>query len=337
MKTKTLLIILLFFVQFVFAKTITIKFATLAPEGSAWLKVMKDFNKHVQQATQGEVRFKIYPGGVQGDEKDVLRKIRINQLQGAGFTGVGLGEILPEVRILDAPFLFQNDAEVDYVARKFFDKFAADFEKKGYVLLGWAEVGFVYIYTNVPVKTIDDFSGIKMWMWEGDPLAQATFKAFGINPIPLSITDVLTSLQTGLIDGVYTSPLACLALQWFTKVKYMVSVPLANSNGAVLVSKRIFKKLSVPQQKVVREKGLFYFSKLTRLSRRENKASTQRMLSKGLKKIDFSSPEIMNKIQRIGKQARRNLIGKLYSRELLNETEQALADFRRQNENGADK
>jgi len=306
----------------------TIKFATLAPEGSTWLKVMQEFNEAVQKGTNGEVKFKIYSSGKQGDEKDVLRKIRINQLQSAGFTGVGLGEILPEVRILDAPFLFKNHDEVDYAANKFFDKFAKKFEENGFILLGWAEVGFVYIYTNTPVSTIDDFKGVKMWMWEGDPLAGATFKAFNINPTPLSISDVYTSLQTGLVDGVYISPMACVGLQWFTKVKYVVDIPLANSSGAVLVSKRAFDKLTAEQQGAVKEQGRIFFSKLTRLSRRDNVLSTEQLTKRGIKKITFTDQKTLDRIEEIGVQARRDLIGKLYSKELLEEMESAINEFR---------
>ncbi len=326
---KKLLLVLFLLTQLLFAQSVKIKFATLAPEGSTWLKVMKEFSADLLKSTNGQVKFKIYAGGIQGDEKDVLRKMRINQLQSAGFTGVGLGTILPEVRILDAPFLFRNKKEVDFIANTFFDRFARKFEKKGYILLGWAEVGFVYIYTNREVHNVTDFKGVKMWMWEGDPLAEATFRAFGISPIPLSITDVMTSLQTGLIDGVYTSPLACVGLQWFTKVKYVLDVPMANSNGAVLLSKRMFKKLSPEQQAIIKEKGKTYFDKLTRLSRRDNTIAMETMLTKGIRKIEISDSALLNQYYETGKQARRNLVGKLYSAELLNQVESALETFRK--------
>ncbi|MEJ2054458.1 MAG: TRAP transporter substrate-binding protein DctP [Calditrichaceae bacterium] len=285
MKTILVILISLLFISTAFSgDAVKIKFATVAPEGSTWMMVMDEYNKAVQEATNGQVKFQIYAGMVQGDEKDVLRKIRINQLQAGGFTGVGLGTILPEVRILDAPFLFRNYDEVDYIKNKFFDRFASNFEQKGFILLGWAEVGWVYVYTNKPVNNVKEFKGVKMWMWEGDPLAEATFKAFDISPIPLPITDVLTSLQTGMIDGVYTSPLACIALQWYTKIKYMIDVPLTNSNGAALVSKRMFKKLTPDQQKALKDLGRQYFDKLTGLSREDNKKSTKAILKSGVKK-----------------------------------------------------
>jgi len=324
-----LLFILFVLIQLLPAQQIKIKFATLAPEGSTWMNVMKDFSADLLKSTDGKVKFKIYAGGVQGDEKDVIRKIRINQLHSAGFTGVGLGEILPEVRILDTPFLFRNHQEVDFITEKFFDRFAKKFEEKGYILLGWTEVGFVHIYTNQPVQNTEDFKGIKMWMWEGDPLAEATFRAYGISPIPLSITDVMTSLQTGLIDGVYTSSLACAALQWFTKLKYVLDVPLANSNGAVLISKRMFNKLNPQQQNILREKAKQYFGKLTQLSRQDNKTSALKMIEKGMKQITISDPKILKEFDEVGRKARTALVGKLYSAELLNEVETALQEYRK--------
>jgi len=323
-------IILFFLIHFLPAQQIKIKFATLAPEGSTWMNLMKEFSDDLLASSDGQIKFKIYAGGVQGDEKDVIRKIRINQLHSAGFTGVGLGEILPEVRILDSPFLFHNYKEVDFITEKYFDRFSQKFEKKGYVLLGWAEVGFVYIYTNQVVEQVQDFKGVKMWMWEGDPLAEATFRAYDISPIPLSITDVMTSLQTGLIDGVYTAPLACVALQWFTKIKYMLDVPLANSNGAVLVSKRQFNKLNSEQQILLKKKAKHYFGKLTQLSRQDNELSTLKMIENGMQKIDVNDTALIKEYEQVGREARQALVGKLYSQELLDELENALQKFRKE-------
>ncbi len=325
----TLILFFLFtVVSFSFAQKVTIKFATLALEGSTWMEVMNDFAKEVQDKTGGAVKFKIYSGGRQGDEKDVLRKIRINQLHSAGFTGVGLGAILPEVRVLEAPFLFKNHQEVDYINERFFDRFAKGFEKKGFILLGWAEVGFVYVFTNTEIKTIDDFKGLKMWMWEGDPLAEHTFRAFGLSPIPLSVTDVLTSLQTGLIDAVYVAPLACVGLQWFTRVKYMIKPHLTNAIGAVLVSKRIFKKLNADQQKIVKEAGKKYFQKLTELSRKDNEKSIQVMRDQGIRVINISDAATLQAFDEIGAKTRRELVGVLYGKDILEEIETALGEFR---------
>jgi TRAP-type C4-dicarboxylate transport system substrate-binding protein len=312
----------------IFGQAVTIKFATVAPEGSTWMNLMNEYNQAVQKESGGQIKFKIYSGGVQGDEKDVLRKIRIGQLHSGGFTGVGLGEVLPEVRILDNPFLFKSQLEIDGVCDKFFDRFASRFEEKGYILLGFTEVGWVYIFTNKSLQKISDLKGVKMWLWEGDPLAGATFRSLDINPIPLSITDVLTSLQTGLIDGVYTSPLACVALQWFTKTKYMLNRPLTNAMGAVLLSSKVFDKLSPEQQTMLIKISRDYFRRLTELSRQDNEIAIQEMQKRGLIKTDIKDAAVLRQMEEIGVKTRRDLVGKLYDQSLLDEMEKALKEFR---------
>ncbi len=326
---------LVLLVGVIFANT-KIKFATVAPEGSTWMNIMDEFSKAVKDATAGEVEFRIYPGGVAGDELNVLRKIRVGQLHSGGFTGFGLGEILPEVRILDLPFLFQSKEEVDHISGQLFDFFAAKFEDKGFILLGWAEVGFVYTFTNKAINKISDMKGVKMWMWEGDPVAEATFKSFGISPIPLSISDVLTSLQTKLIDGIYVSPLACVALQWHTKVDYMLDLPLANSNGAVLLDKRQYDKLSPEHQTKLRELSLQYFSKLTGMSREDNEKSLKLIKEEGIKFTEITDKKQIDSFYASGRQARRSLVGKLYDEQLLNRVENSLEDFRQNNTAGGE-
>jgi len=327
MRKYMIIVLILLSVGMVFGQT-KIRFATVAPEGSTWMKVMRAYAEAVEDATNNEIEFKIYPGQVAGDEKDVLRKIRIGQLDSGGFTGTGLGEILPEVRIMDSPFLFKSYEEVDFIADQFFDYFSEKFEEKGFILLGWAEVGFVYVFTNKPIKDLEDMNGVKMWMWEGDPIAEATFKAFNISAIPLSITDVLTSLQTNLINGVYVSPYACTVVQWHTRVKYMLDLPLADSNGAVLISKKKFNKLSDTQKEALKKLSREYFGQLTQLSRKDNAESLKLLKETG---ITFTTIEDQNKIDNFyesGKIARRDVIGKLYDEEFLLKVEGLLDKFR---------
>ena len=322
------IIILLITITLTINATTKIKFATVATEGSTWMKVMHELAKAVEDSTNGDVKFKIYPGAVQGDEKDVLRKMRIGQIHSAGFTGFGLGEILPEVRIMDAPFLFNTYEEVDYVSNKLSDHFAQKFEEKGYILLGWAEVGFVYVFTNTPINDIKDMSGVKMWMWEGDPIAEAAFTSMDINPIPLSLTDVLTSLQTNLINGVYISPLAFTALQWHTKVKYMLELPLADSNGAILITKKQFSKLTPEQQNILKYFAAKYLKKLTQLSREDNAKSLELIKKAGIQFTNITDENQLKSFSEAGKKARQSLVGKLFDQEFLTQVENYILDFR---------
>ena len=289
---------------------------------------MREWDAELAQKTGGELKFRFYPGGISGDEKDVVKKIRFGQIHSAGFTGVGLGEIAPEVRVLDAPFLFKDAGEVDHVYQTFDREWRGAFEKNGYVFLGWAEVGFIYFFSNSPVKVSEDLKGIKMWMWEGDPIAEASFKAMGVNPIPLSITDVMTSLQTGLIDGVYSSPLAILALQWFTKTKFMSDFHLANASGAVLISKKFFEALPKDQQDMLISTGQKYLSRLTALSRDENLSAIETLKKNRIQITPASSAKDSQKYQDMGAHARKALAGRLYSEDLLNRVEKSLQELR---------
>ena len=311
-----------------FAQQYTIKFATLATDGTTWLNVMREYDAAVRKESGGRMGFKLYPGGVQGEDKDVMRKIRLGQLHSAGITGVGVGEISPKLRIHDAPFLFENPAEVDYFLKTFESELNAEFTKNDFVNLGWAEVGFVYVLTNKPVRSVADMNGVKMWAWEGDPIAAAAFQALGISPIPLSVTDVLTSLQTGLINGAYTSPLAAVALQWNTRVKYMLNVPLADASGAVVISKKKFDTLPPDLQEILLRNGRKYMGELTRKSREENAAAIQTMKKNGVQVLEVADPKMLKEFAATGKKARQSLVGKLFDQDFLNRVEKAIADFR---------
>ncbi len=306
-----------------------IKFATLAPEGSTWMNVMKEYDQAVRKESGGRLGFRIYPGGVQGEDKDVIRKMRLGQLHSAGLTGVGLGEIAPQVRLLDSPFLFRNYDEVDDIYQKFDSEFENAFRENNFVLLGWAEVGFVYVFSNTPVRSLEDMDGVKMWMWEGDPVAEATFKAFGITPIPLSVVDVLTSLQTGLINGAYISPYAAVALQWNTRVKYMLDVPLADASGAVVVTKKKFDSLPPDLQQILLRNGERYLRELTQQSRDQNKAALLTLQKEGITMTQPVSENAVRQYREAGRRARQMLVGKLYSQEFLDRVENELSDFRK--------
>ena len=313
-----------------FSQQYAIKFATLAPEGSTWMNVMKEFDQAVRKESGGRLGFKIYAGGVQGDEKDVLRKIKLGQLHSAGVTGNGMTTIAPKVRIMDSPFLFKSYNEVDTVFKLFDKEFSRAFEENGFVNLGWAEVGFVYVFTNTPVRQPSDMKSVKMWMWEGDPIAESAFKALGVAPIPLTFTDVLTSLQTGLIDGIYTSPYAAIAFQWFTRVKYMLNIPLADASGAVVIARKKFDELPPDLQEILTRNGKKYMRKLTELSRQDNAKSLTTLKGNGITIIEPPSRETVSSYDEIGRNARRLLAEKLFSEELLNRIEKTVDDYRTQ-------
>jgi TRAP-type C4-dicarboxylate transport system substrate-binding protein len=319
----------LFLPALLFSQKYLIRFATVAPEGSTWLNIMKEYDAAIRNESNGLMGFKVYGGGVAGDEKDVIRKIRLSQYHAAGFTGVGMGEITTKVRIMDAPFLFKKDYnEVDYIYDKYNQEMFNAFWENDFVLLGWAEVGFVYVFTGIPINSASDLKNIKMWIWQGDPVAESAFRAIGITPIPLALTDVFTSLQTGLINGFYTVPLAGISLQWYTKAKYILDVPLANSSGSVLISKKYWDNLPETLRNILLSNGRKYMRKLTELSRLDNEKSLKILQNKGLK-LTKASVKAFEEYQKIGSTARNSLAGSLFPKELLDRFEASLNEYRK--------
>jgi TRAP-type C4-dicarboxylate transport system substrate-binding protein len=308
---------------------VQLKLATLAPDGSTWMNLMHEMDERVREATGNEVGFKFYAGGVQGDERLVLRKMRTGQLHGGGLTGNGLGVIAPELRVLEVPFLLQTEDEIDAVYAQFGPRFEKALDDAGYVLLGWAEVGFIHLFTKRPVATLADLRQQKMWLWEGDPLPEAFFDEAGVAPVSLAITDVYTSLQTGLVDGVYSSPYASVVLQWHTQVSAMSEVPITHAIGAVVVSKRAYKKVSAASQAAIREIADDVFARLKTASRRENKQAVADIEKAGIEIVAIGD-EAMETFRGIGTRAAQRGVGSLYSQELLDGIRAALEEHRRQ-------
>lgn len=320
----------LVFAQGALAAPVKIKIATLAPEGTTWMNVLGAMADEIETATAGEVKFKFYPGGVAGDEHDVLRKMRVGQLHGGAFTGVGLGEILPKTRVLEIPFIYRSYEEVDYVRAQMEGELNREMEAEGYVLLGWAEAGFVNIFANEPIHTVRDLQRVKMWMWEGDPLAEAFFKAFDIAPNPLPITDVLTSLQTNLIDAIYVSPYAAVGLQWFTRVKYMMDLPLTDAIGAMVVQKKRFDRIPEIHRQTVLDICRKHTENLNETTRKDQVDAVERMKKEGIEVIAIDPAEVAT-WEDAGTRARESLIGVLYDRETMERVLAALETFRAEN------
>jgi TRAP-type C4-dicarboxylate transport system substrate-binding protein len=304
-----------------------IKFATLAPEGSTWMKIMHSFDDELRASTNNRVGFKFYPGGVQGDEMDVLRKIRNGQLHAGGFTGFGLGAIAPGFRALELPFMYRNLEEVDYAREKLEPYFVDLFDKKGFMLLGWADVGFVYLFSNQPITSPEDLQRAKIWTWSGDKLASLFFKAFDVSPIPLALPDVLTSLQMGVVNAVYAPPLACIALQWFTRVKYMTDVPITYGFGAMLISNKMLGKVSPEDTAVLKELATNYSESLIAKTRVQNVEAIDVIREEGVEVL-MVDPQVERTFFTVGKSAWKDGVDELYPAELLDRVSSTVNEFR---------
>jgi TRAP-type C4-dicarboxylate transport system substrate-binding protein len=289
-------------------KTWVLKFATLAPEGTSWVNLLEEWAETVKTESDGRLVFKIYPGGVQGDEPDVLKKIRFGQLHGGAFTGYGIGHIYSPTRVMELPFLFNDSGEIDYVLERFMPKIEQGYRDNGFELLGWMEVGFIHFFSKEPITKLEHLKKRRIWYWQGDPLAKAFFNASELAPVPLSIIDVYTSLSTGMIDTVYAPPLGAIALQWFAKTKYITNVPMANGIGSLVVSRRFYQDLPQDLQKLLKRTGRETGEKLIAATRRDNKESMQLLQSRGLVLVEGEEDLKSGEIKRISEQAAEQLI-----------------------------
>ncbi len=263
------------------------KIATLSPEGSVWMERMRDGAEELARRTNNRVRIKYYSGGVMGDDKAVLRKIRIGQLQGGAFVGGSLSEYYRDNQIYSLPLFFRSFKEIDYVRERLDKRIMDGFEKGGFVTFGIAEGGFAYVMSTVPIRTVEDMRGQKVWIPDNDSMILETVKAFDITPIPLSIADVRAGLQTGLINTVTTPPIGALALQWHTQIKYLLDEPFLYIYGVLAVDRDAFFKISPEDQKIFREIMGAVFKALDRRNREDNIKALETLRNQG---IEFIRP-----------------------------------------------
>jgi TRAP-type C4-dicarboxylate transport system substrate-binding protein len=325
------LAVLLSFSQMTFGqqKNAIIKIGTLAPEGSLWVKAFNAINAEVMKKSGNVVQLKIYAGGVLGDEKDMLRKLKIGQIQGAALTSAGLSTLFKEMDVLQVPFLFQSYEEVDAVSKRMDPLFRKGFEDNGYVLLGWSEAGFVYLMSTAPIASVADLRKHKVWIWEDSPMSKAILDEAGVKAIPLTIPDVLVGLQTGLVEVVYAPPTGAISLQWFTKIKYFTDVPLIYLAGGVIVKKDFFKQIPQPSQNFILEGFQQRQDQLKTITRKENRDALQVMIKNGVKIITPSRDQI-EEYKRLSNRAIEHIGGQTFSRKTLDEVTSLLENYRRE-------
>lgn len=312
------------------AEAVTFKIATLAPNGSTWMKEIEAAADNITKQTQERVKFKFYTGGVMGSAKSVLKKMRINQLQGGAFTAGELAEIYPDIQIYTLPFLFRSYDEVDYVRGEMDRVIAKGIEKQGMILLGMSEGGFAYIMSNTPINTINQLSSKKVWLPEGDKIIQTIYEILGIAPVPLSLADVYTGLQTGMIDTIGTSTMAAIALQWHTKIKYVSDIPLMYLIGNLVLAQKAFRQLSETDQNIVRQVMNDAMTKLGKINRQSEQEARLALEKQGIAFVAISEEE-RQRAENVAKQAIKAL-GKMgiYTEEMYKLLEMHLNNFRSQ-------
>ena len=261
------------------------KIATVAPDGSSWMQEMRRGAGEIAERTQDRVTLKFYPGGIMGDEKNVLRKIRIGQLHGAALTTLGLARIYPENQIYNLPLKFETYEEVDYVRARMDAGIIKGLEERGFIAFGLGEGGFIYIMSQVPVHRISDLKDQRVWLPEGDTISLTLMDVAGISPVTLPLTDVLTGLQTGLITTIGSTTSFAIALQWHTKIKYLTEAPLFYAYGTFVIQRKAFNKLNQTDQAVVRDVLGRVVEKLNQQTRKDNESAKQALLNQGVKLV----------------------------------------------------
>lgn len=312
------------------AKTLQIKIATLAPEGSSWAKTLHAIDAEVRTKTDKQVGFKLYPSMVLGDEQDMLRKMHIGQIHGAALTSAGLSAIFSEMDVFQIPFLFESHAEVDYVIEEMGAFFQKGLEKNGYILLGWSEGGFVRLMSTVPVATLEDLRKAKVWTWEGSPMTKVIFDQANVSAIPLSMPDVLVGLQTGLVNVVYAPPSGAITLQWFTKIKYITDVNLIYLIGGLVMQKKVFDKIAPDHQKILLATCRQRMNELKKTIRKENQEAIEVMVKNGVKIITPTAVQVAE-FKKVSDQAMQRLVGKSFSKKIWDEVVTKIKTYRKKN------
>ena len=307
----------------------TLKIATIVPEGTSWMVEMRKAAAEIKKKTEGRVKIKFYPGGVMGNDKTVLRKIRAGQLQGGAFTAGALAAISPDIELYSLPFLFRNYEEVSYVRERVDAKLAAQLEANGFVPLAITDGGFAYVMSQKSIQTVEGMKGAKVWLVEDDQMTAMALDLAGVSPVPLPIADVYTALQTGLVDTVAAPPQGAIAFQWHTKVDFLTDVPVMYLIGVVAVDQKAFSKLSAPDQKIVRQVVAEAGRRLDAENREGEENAREALQNQGVEFVTADSGTEVERWYDIGDQSTQRLLaGDIYSEALIQEILDLLAEYR---------
>lgn len=311
------------------AQAQTLKIATLAPEGSAWMTAMREAAKEAETATEGRVKIKYYPGGVMGNDSTVLKKIRLGQLQGGALTASELTSIAPNATLYGLPFLFSDLDEVAAARQALDARLAAELQAGGFRMMSLSGVGFAYLMSSGDITGATALKARKVWVPQGDLIAERTFKLGGVSPIPLPLADVFTALQSGLIDTVGNTPAGAIALQWHGGLRQILDLPLSYVVGYVVVDERAFGKLTAADQTTLLTAFRRGSERIDATNRLSDSQALQALVELGVKRVAASAEEIQ-RWRQIGRQVGDQLVeeGRLDG-QLLSELRRVVAELRR--------
>lgn len=305
-----------------------LKIATIAPQNSQWATDMQVGADEIKLRTEGRARLKFYWGGAQGSTAKVLQKMKIGQLHGGTFSPTDFQKPFPDLNVYGLPFVFESEDEVNYVREHMDAGLYERFDELGYVTFGFASGGFAIVLSNEPVRSHDDLKGKKIWLPEGDLISFEAMKALQLTPYPSSLTNVLTGLQTGLIDIVAIPPSVAVALQWHTKVRYITQVPVLYVMGFMAVEERAFGRLDDADQEIVREVMTKVYAASDARATEEARNATEALLKIGLEDVQPEPGEFERMREVTVETNRRMAMDGMFSIEFLEQMQQHIDDYR---------
>jgi TRAP-type C4-dicarboxylate transport system substrate-binding protein len=280
------------------AQGLTVKLGTLAPAGSAWHEALKDMAQRWEQASNGQVKLRVFPGGAQGDEGDMIRKLAIGQLQAAAVSNVGMHDVVTEPQAFSAPLLFEDESEMECAFARVKDKLESALRRRGLVALQWSRVGTAVFFCNAPFKTPREMARAKMFAWEGDPATVKAWRTAGFHPVVLSSTDLLPALTTGMIDCVSNVPLYMLSSRTFEKARYMIDLPLGSVLGATVIRQETWDQIPADLQGKLLEISRELGAKIDAEVRRLNADAVDAMKRQGLEIVPVEPKEWLPMLER---------------------------------------
>jgi TRAP-type C4-dicarboxylate transport system substrate-binding protein len=305
------------------AAAATLKVATLAPEGSNWMKEMRAAGEAIKTASAGRVELKFFPGGVMGNAETVLRKIKLGQLHGGAFAVTELASVNPDVQVYGLPFLFSTVEEVRAVRKTLDPLVKKGFEDKGMVIAGLTGGGFVYLMSTQSIASQEELRRTKVWVPEGDRVGRIAFAEAGISPVVLSLGDVYTALQTGLVETVGNTTTGAVAFQWATKLRYMVDLPVAYTMGLLAFDQKALGRLDEADRASVIREIEAAFARLETSNEADDRATRQTLLKEGIT-LQVPSPEEIAKWRAVGERTRARMQAEgLISAEILSALDRA--------------
>lgn len=309
------------------ANAVEIKIATLVPNQSQWMQDMRAAGKVIEERTAGRVKLKFYGGGVQGTESAVMRKIRIGQLHGGTFSPTDFMKQNKAINLYGLPFVFENWDEMRYVRERMDSLIEAGFDDLNYVTFGFVG-SFSMVLSNEPISNHADMKGKKVWLPQGDSVSYEAMRRLQLSPVALPVTDVLTGLQTGLLDIAAIPPEVAVALQWHTRVKFFTDMPVAYAMSFLAIDKRTFNKLSADDQDVMKEVLTDVYTKIDRNASAESLNAMQALEKIGIKKVAPDEGQFAE-LQHTMAESNRAMAGEgVYPIELYDQMQAYLAEFR---------